>query len=309
VSAPYRIRAPERSELGAVTALIRTLDVALYGLPDFTEDDLREEWSAPRFDPARDAWVAPSASGALMGYGWLHGAPDRRDFNADVLVPPGPDRLRIARALLDAVESRAREAAAADPAGLSIDVPSVDRTKMRFLHRRGYRRARTFLRMTVDVAEDWTAPSPPPPIEIRTFRAGRDEGVLHTAMEEAFADHYRFTPESPADWLLFRSSHPNHDPDLWLVAWDGAEVAGGLVAYDLGELGWVREIGVRTPWRGRGLGRALLGVSFERFAARGRRVVSLGVDAENATGALALYERLGMRLERRHELLRRAIRR
>ena len=53
---------------------------------------------------------------------------------------------------------------------------------------------------------------------------------------------------------------------------------------------------MRAERRGRGAGEALLRRSFALFAGRGIRRVLLAVDAENATGATALYERVGMRV-------------
>jgi mycothiol synthase len=57
---------------------------------------------------------------------------------------------------------------------------------------------------------------------------------------------------------------------------------------------WVGTLGVRKPWRGRGIGEALLRRSFLEFHRRGHDHVALGVDAANETGATALYERVGM---------------
>jgi ribosomal protein S18 acetylase RimI-like enzyme len=57
---------------------------------------------------------------------------------------------------------------------------------------------------------------------------------------------------------------------------------------------------VRRPWRRRGLAEALLHRSFAELYARGKRRVGLGVDADNVTGALRLYERVGMRAVRRY---------
>ena len=52
-------------------------------------------------------------------------------------------------------------------------------------------------------------------------------------------------------------------------------------------------------FRSRGLGTALLVHAFGEFQRRGRRRVGLGVDAENTTGAVRLYERAGMHVVRR----------
>jgi ribosomal protein S18 acetylase RimI-like enzyme len=86
---------------------------------------------------------------------------------------------------------------------------------------------------------------------------------------------------------------------VWFVVRDGDElaavtrnepsVAGG---------GYVGAIGVRPPWRGRGLAKVLLQRTFFEFWRRGSRRVSLDVDAQNPTGATHLYERAGMHVEK-----------
>ncbi len=63
--------------------------------------------------------------------------------------------------------------------------------------------------------------------------------------------------------------------------------------------GWVDQLGVLAPARGRGIGAALLRRSFAMFAGRGLRRALLSVDAENPTGATRLYERVGMRVVNR----------
>ena len=59
-------------------------------------------------------------------------------------------------------------------------------------------------------------------------------------------------------------------------------------------MGWVGTLGVLRPWRKSGLGLALLRHSFNEFYRRGKHKVGLGVDAENLTGALRLYQNAGM---------------
>ena len=62
--------------------------------------------------------------------------------------------------------------------------------------------------------------------------------------------------------------------------------------------GWVGTLGVRRPWRRRGIGEALLRRSFRVLHERGYRRVRLSVDAESLTGATRLYKRAGMRVIR-----------
>ena len=62
--------------------------------------------------------------------------------------------------------------------------------------------------------------------------------------------------------------------------------------------GWVDTLGVRRPWRRKGLGMALLQHSFGEFYRRGKYKVGLDVDSQNLTGATRLYERAGMHVAR-----------
>jgi ribosomal protein S18 acetylase RimI-like enzyme len=97
------------------------------------------------------------------------------------------------------------------------------------------------------------------------------------------------------------------DPALWFVASDGDEPVGvALCSVDEGR-GYVETLGVRPAWQGRGIGGALLRSAFAAFAERGLLDVDLGVDSENPTGAVGLYERAGMRATRRYDVFERRL--
>jgi GNAT superfamily N-acetyltransferase len=89
--------------------------------------------------------------------------------------------------------------------------------------------------------------------------------------------------------------------DLSFQAVDGDEVVGyALNAFfpDDEEVtgrrdGWVESLGVRRPWRGRGVASALLEHSFNAFLYAGMTHSMLGVDTENPTGAFRVYENVG----------------
>ena len=87
-------------------------------------------------------------------------------------------------------------------------------------------------------------------------------------------------------------------PRLWLVAWAADEVAGQAWGLPRGGEVYVEDLCVRRPWRGRGLALALLEELFALLARRGLPFVRLFVDAQNVTGAIRVYERAGMRIER-----------
>jgi ribosomal protein S18 acetylase RimI-like enzyme len=99
------------------------------------------------------------------------------------------------------------------------------------------------------------------------------------------------------EWKRLRLDAPEADTSVWFVAWDGDEIAG-VIRCDTEKFGggFVGALTVRKPWRGRGIGMALLRRAFREFHRRGVPHVSLGVDAQNSSGATRLYERAGMRV-------------
>jgi ribosomal protein S18 acetylase RimI-like enzyme len=120
----------------------------------------------------------------------------------------------------------------------------------------------------------------------------QDEAVFE-AHEEAFSDHWGHTRGTYEEWLHRFSER---DLSLWFIAWDGDQVAGySLCRFRMG-IGWVGTLGVRRPWRKRGLGEALLLHSFAEFHRRGMQTIGLGVDAANPTGATRLYQKAGMKV-------------
>jgi ribosomal protein S18 acetylase RimI-like enzyme len=63
--------------------------------------------------------------------------------------------------------------------------------------------------------------------------------------------------------------------------------------------GWLRSVFVRRPWRRRGLGLAIVLRSLQVLRERGMTSAGLGVDADNPTGAVRVYERAGFEVELR----------
>lgn len=172
-----------------------------------------------------------------------------------------------------------------------------------FVQRRGYRLWRSAYTMQIELDDGVPeAPRLPSGIELRAYRPD-DADSLRAALNEAFARDPFFHQASPSHFHAFYLGARGFDPSLWLLAWARAELAGFILALPehAGDrtVGWVESLGVRPRWRGRGLGAALLRAAFRELHARGLRQVGLGVDAENETGALRLYERVGMHMLRR----------
>ena len=71
--------------------------------------------------------------------------------------------------------------------------------------------------------------------------------------------------------------------------------------------GWVEDVCVRRPWRRRGLARALIAQVLQIFKGRGMTQAALGVDTENLTGALRVYESVGFRPTKRYSIYRKPL--
>jgi ribosomal protein S18 acetylase RimI-like enzyme len=142
----------------------------------------------------------------------------------------------------------------------------------------------------------------PEGITLQTFNSETDAEAVYHAENDSFRDHFGYV-EQPFEEGFKRFRHfvldaQDFDPTLLFLAMDGNEVAGINICqahyFDDPDSGWVGTLGVRRQWRKRGIGLALLCHSFNEFYRRGKRKVGLGVDAQNLTGALRLYENAGM---------------
>ncbi|MGI8887353.1 MAG: GNAT family N-acetyltransferase [Nocardioidaceae bacterium] len=130
------------------------------------------------------------------------------------------------------------------------------------------------------------------------------------AHNAAFVDHWSFIPWTESRWQQWVDGTKNRRDDVSWVVVDDAEpdvVVGYLLSneYEAATVAtgrreaYLAKIGVRRQLRGRGIASSLLAHALREYAARGYQDSALDVDTANASGAFALYERLGYTVERR----------
>src|SRR5206468_1875506 len=144
------------------------------------------------------------------------------------------------------------------------------------LRQRGYEPVRYFYSMVRPHLDDLADAPVPEGLEIRDVLPEHLPAIW-AADQEAFRDHWGFSPATDADYHRFVNDPVTGDTSLWRVAWDGEEVAGQVRSFvneDENErfgrlLGHTEFISVRRPWRRRGLARALIAASFPLLRARG----------------------------------------
>ncbi len=232
-------------------------------------------------------------------------------------VVPAYRRRGIGRALLGENIRRARERAAADTTGMPALLGGfADEREVAgraLLEGAGFELVRHFFLMRRPDLGTVPEPSLPAGLEIRPVTPDQYRAIFD-GEAEAFRDHWGHREPTEDDYRL-TFEHPELDTSLWAVAWDGDEVAGVVQTWIWPEenarlgvsRGWLERISVRRPWRRRGLGGALTAAAMVRLRERGITEAMLGVDAENPTGALGLYERLGFVVDKRERAYRRAL--
>jgi mycothiol synthase len=292
------LRRAEESDTEAIAAVANAVSERLYGEAVVSAEEIRR-WFAYAGLEIR----VVEMNGEIVGYMDVERRAGGRIL-VDVCVHPDAWESATASTLIGAAEAWAR-AHAREGDFLRAWAFEREDYLRRALDERGYRFIRHHLFMLIELRREPPEPKWPDGILVRRFRPA-DARAVYEADVEAFSDHWDFQPEPFALWRERTVERDDFDPSLWLIAWDGEDVAG----YSLNSwhasgdptYGWIHVLGVRRPWRRRGLGSALLRASFSEFARRGAMRVGLAVDAENLTGAVALYEHVGMRAVRRYDI-------
>ena len=137
-------------------------------------------------------------------------------------------------------------------------------------------------------------PEPPAGVTLRPWRPG-DTGPAMLMFERAFSEFRDRLPSTLVTWRAMTVEREGFAPEDLVLAVEDGEIVGGAFILDADEI-WVDKLAVAREARHRGVARALLTTAFQRSFDRGYRQTRLSTDSK--TGALALYERVGMRVAR-----------
>lgn len=293
------LRSARWEDLDAVAKL--TQDVAeMQGDASFvlTAEELANEWKSDGFNVERDVFVVETCGGRIVGSEEFYNESGHSKLKADGCVHPDFKSLGIGTSMLEKVTERAKaemELAESD-ARVSIQTlfDNKDEAGHTLLRAEGYSPVRYFWRMEIKLEEAPTDVTFPVGIELRPLNKEEHALAVWRADNEIFRDHWGSHEFTYEDWSHGKFGNPNFDPSLWMVAWDGDQVAGFSQNRFRKGIGWIGTIGVRRSWRKKGLGLSLLQHSFGEFYKRGTKIVGLGVDAQNPTGATRLYQKAGM---------------
>ncbi len=278
-----------------------------------TIDTLKHAYGpSPTHDPLKDVLLS-EIDGKLVGFTRVYWERMQEDgsrvyWHFGFVVPEWRGK-GIGTAQLHWAEARAREIEAAREAGhdegaaqLSSEAEAGMQAAEDLLTSHGYEPVRFSFRMETDDLDHIPDVPMPEGLEIRPA-APEHYRAIWDASTEAFRDHWGSTEVDESDYDRFLAD-PFTEPRLWVVAWDGDQVAGSILNFvDYGyneregrKLGYTEYISVRRPWRRRGLAKAMLARSMQVHRENGMTQTALGVDTENPSGALALYESMGYKV-------------
>jgi ribosomal protein S18 acetylase RimI-like enzyme len=263
-----------------VLRVLLARDVADFGYPDFTIEDLHADWATPGLDLERDARVI-EAGGEIVASSLLLGD------DALIFVHPDACGRGYGTLLREQAEERALERGTAV---LRQFIPTGNAAAAPLLLDAGYWPVQHYFRMRIELEQ---APRHADGAT-RPFARDQDEIAVHALVQECLGEVEGFIAEPLEVWRRQRIEKKRWDPALWLVLEDDEGLAGAALGerWD-GGLGYVAQLAVAPRARGRGHGRELLLSLFEAFRADGLRRVELSVHGDNR-GAARLYESVGM---------------
>ena len=280
----------------AIYELVALCELADDGVTEIDEDEIAVGFGRHGFDPTLDSMLVFGRD-ELVAYAEIY----RGRGEAD--VRPAHRGRGIGAALLGWIERRATELASTEVGQTKSDANIAARN---LFIASGYEPSWTSWMIRRRLDEPPPPPEVPPGIAIRAYR-GSEAREVHRVIDAAFSEWEGRDPEPFEVWASQVLVHPGFRPDLSPLAFDGDELVGVVLAYDFPELseGWIQQLATRATHRRRGVARALLRTSFGWSYEAGRRIA--GVATDSRTGALGLYEKVGMHVERQYTRYRKEL--
>jgi mycothiol synthase len=282
------------ADLPAVLDVMLADEQAVLGEPMIDLADLEADWRRPSYDAEHDS-VGVFEGRQLVAYGEVY-----QGRRAEITVHPKECGRGIGSALMRWSWRRALEAGGSL---VGQTVPDQAHQAVALFRSNGYSPLWT----------SWVLALPPdarlPRVElpagyaIRSFRPGADEQAAYRVIEDAFAEWPDRDPSGYDDWAAIVLGRPGFEPwhlSLAVRVDDSAdgerreEVVGACHLLLTGETGWVNQVAVAAAHRRRRLAQALLARAFADARRHGAPRAELATDSR--TGALGLYEHLGMQV-------------
>jgi mycothiol synthase len=324
----FTARGATMKDVETAANLMNTFSQHYLGTDEAPLDVIRNEWVSPGFNPATDVRLVFSPEGKPIGYVevWDTSNPPVHPWVWWCVHPESPGN-GVGSYLLSWAEGRAKMAIPRCPEGARVafrsGADSTIESAKKIMEAYGMVNIRHNFQMRIEMDTPPPEPVWPEGIKLKVFDLEHDDlAEIYRTDVETFRDHFGFI-ESPFEegyerFVHFMTDDEAYAPGLWFMAVTNSSHVGqnqtvGIClnrkySYEDPEIGWVSSLGVLRGWRQHGIGLALLQQSLGEFYRRGYTKVGLGVDAENLTGALRLYQRAGMHVHRQFDLYEKELR-
>lgn len=289
-------------DLAEAIRLVLGCEAAVADPPDTSPVDVEGMLAMPSMDRTATCFLLDGDE--AVGFVWVEKDQFEGVTGLDTYSLPWPGSARVrSQALaigLDAARRHAAEEGSSTWKARSGGYVS-DIDHLAVMTAAGMTPARRFYRMRIESSSPAipaAAPALPEGMEIVVCDDDETRRVIHRVDNESFSEHWGWADYPYDDWWGYWQSRLSRDPQgWWLLTVDGAPAAICLLDESRAdrEEGYVAVLGVLKEFRGRGLAQLLLRRAFVHYRDLGRTATLLGVDATNTTGAVALYEKVGMR--------------
>jgi mycothiol synthase len=288
VPAGFSCRAATAADASAICRLIEAGQREFVGQTEIALDEVEAILGRPGTDLAVDTLVVHDPAGELAAWAWVN-----RGRRSQVDVDPGHRGWGLGSGLVEWVEARSVELGSEL---VSQTVEDGDRAGSELLRARGYDVLATNWMLEMPASEEPVVPELPADITVRPFHEG-DGQAAHVLIQDAF-DDWQMRRHEYDEWARLSIERSSFAPLLSPLAFADDELIGAALCLDLpgSDEGYVEQFAVRRDHRGKGLARALLVHASLGFYREGRRNLTLWT--HSGTGALAMYERLGMTVRR-----------
>jgi mycothiol synthase len=292
-------------DLDAIAHLINTCE-EVDRLDEGTSiSELQQEFNAPSLDVARDIRLWEDAEGKLIGFAQLSVSEPGEVIDGWLWFRVHPDARSgdVEAAAIAWGEVRMREVSAMRGGRVKLRTyaRAEDCDRISVLASCGFKVDRYFCRMARSLSEPIPEPQFPEGFLLRQFPGEQDAAAWVEMFNQSFIDHWNHH-DLTVDKYKHELAKPDYrnDLDLIAVADDGTFVSFCYCEICVEECdrtgrneGWIACLGTRRGFRKMGLGRAMLLAGLHRLKAAGVATAILGVDTENSSGALRLYESVG----------------
>ncbi|HZM84717.1 MAG TPA: GNAT family N-acetyltransferase [Candidatus Limnocylindrales bacterium] len=279
----YHHRPATDADVPAIHALVTACETALHGHPETDADAIAADFARTGLRMETDTRLIHHDDGTLAARAWVN----RR---SEIDVHPDHHRQGLGTALLDWAETRARETGAEQ---ITQTIADNNTAAVELVRAHGYQGKVTSWLLEITYSDH--AP-PLSGLTTRPYQPG-DAHAVHRLLEDAF-DEWQQRRKTYEEWVRHTVERTTFAPAMSPIALHGNRIVGAAIALDdpASPEGYIDRLAVHPDHRHQGIARHLLQRSFETFRRHGKPSTTLWTHSD--TGALTLYQSIGMTVRR-----------